>query len=89
VPTKYVKVREARLRAALKKQDVEALFWWIVKEHEGVLLAGEKSHLSPGLFRLALDHLASLHKKRVSTDKPEQGDASVAELEAAALRLLG
>ncbi len=88
MPTKYVKVREARLRAALKKHDVESLFWWIVKEHEGVLLAGEKSHLSPGLFRLALDHLAKLHMKRAAAGKPEKGDASVAELEQA-LRLLG
>ena len=64
MPQKYVPVRERALRAALKDQDIESLFWWIVKEHEQNLLNGEKSHLSPGLFRLSLDHLSRLKMKR-------------------------
>lgn len=84
---KYISKRTRDLRSAIKQKDVESLFWWIVKEHEKVLLDGEKSPLNPGLFRLSLDHLAKLQTKRL--DKAGQGDPpdSQKELEQA-LRLV-
>jgi hypothetical protein len=82
MPNKYVRKRERELRAALKGQNIEALFWWIVREHENPLLDGQKSHLNPGLFRLALDHLSRLQMKRSdqADDKPKTSQ-NVKELE--------
>ena len=72
--TKYVSVREKALKKALAKQDIEALFWWLVQEQRDPLLHHEKSPLPPGLFRLALDHLSRLHMKRAEAGMPSEED---------------
>ena len=40
MPNKYVRKRVRELRAALKGQNIEALFWWIVREHETLCSMG-------------------------------------------------
>lgn len=82
----YVSKRKRALLAALKKRDIEALYWWVVEDHKESLLTGEKSPLDPGLFRQALDHLGKLQFKRGDTNDAEAGKAA-AELEQA-LRLV-
>jgi hypothetical protein len=79
VARRHVSKRERALSEALKGKDIESLFWWIVQEHKQVLLDGEKSHLSPGLLRLALDHLSKLHMKR--GELPADSSADLVELE--------
>ena len=86
MPQVYVSKREKALKDAMKNRDVEALFWWIVDEHKVSLLSGDKSHLNPGLFRLALDHLSRLHLKR-GNDLDEAAGSAASELEQA-LRLV-
>ncbi len=82
----YVSKRKKALQAALKKRDIEALYWWVVEEHKEALLSGERSHLDPGLFRQALEHLARLQMKRGTVDD-EESEKAAAELEQA-LRLV-
>jgi hypothetical protein len=81
VARRHVSNRERALKDALKAKDVEALFWWIVQEHKQVLLDGEKSHLSPGLFRLSLEHLSKLHMKRLDQPDSEAVGAELEQLE--------
>ena len=78
---RHVSKRERALTNALKEKDVESLFWWIVSEHKKVLLAGEKSHLSPGLLRLSLEHLSKLHMKRLDQPDSEAVGAELEQLE--------
>jgi hypothetical protein len=78
---RWISSREKELSRALKSKDVEELFWWIVKEHKQTFLQGEKSQLSAGLLRLALEHLSKLHMKRLDSEEPGPPEGSVAELE--------
>jgi hypothetical protein len=74
--------RERDLRRTLADQDIEALMWWVLTDHKDAFLARDKEALA-GYVRVALDHLAKLHLRRVIS-----GDAgrtttedAVAELE--------
>lgn len=66
---RWIGKAERAFDKAYREKDVEALFWWIVGQHKKSFLAGEKSHLSPGLLRLSLEHLGKLHMKRL--DQPD------------------
>ena len=59
--SRYIPKRERELKQAFESRNIEEFFWWIVREHEDNLLDGDPSHMTHGVFRLALDRLSAMH----------------------------
>ena len=80
--SRYIPKRERELKDAFQSRNIEEFFWWIVREHEDNLLDGDPSHMTHGVFRLALDRLSAMHMKRMDAEEGDKmSDSDVAELE--------